>query len=45
MMPKAILGVAHAPMMAAGSRSAGEGGVDEAASVIGSLGVSKGVQH
>ena len=29
--PKAILGVTHAPMMAAGSRSAGEGGVDEAA--------------
>lgn len=44
-MPKAILGVAHAPMMAADSRSAGKGGVDEAVSVIGSLGVEKGVQH
>ena len=44
-MPKAILGVAHAPMMAAGSRSAGGGGVDEAASVIVSVGVSKGVLH
>ena len=43
-MPKAILGVAHAPMMAADSRSAGEGDFDEAA-VIGSLGVSKGVLH
>ena len=45
MMPKAILGVAHAPMIERGSRSAVEGGVDEAASVIDSLGVSKGVLH
>ena len=44
-MPKAILGVAHAPMIERGSRSAVEGGVDEAASVIDSLGVSKGVLH
>ena len=45
MMPKAILGVAHAPMIAADSRSAGEGGVDGAASVIGSLGRSDGLRQ